>query len=212
MLTVPLCRVQFRLIRLPLYTTRPFVIEDVTLSDEVNAKEANPASAVEEVLTARVNDVIDRIRGEAKFSNPDRPALPLVRLRVEHTGFARPNAAKFGQKFVGKVANPDELLLFYKQKVATSRVRGGKGGGGGQLDLSSLHREVDEAPPISEIVAKLIAMSPLTVLSEGGLAGAIEEFVEKKTIDSIAEFVKRDLKGIAQEMKRAKEVVDKGGA
>jgi len=48
--------------------------------------------------------------------------LPLIRVRVDHTGFPRiTNINKFGQKFVGKVANPEELLLFSKQKAQSTR-------------------------------------------------------------------------------------------
>ena len=44
----------------------------------------------------------------------DAPLLPLVRLRVDYTGFSTINAQRFGQRFVGKVANPHDLLLFQK--------------------------------------------------------------------------------------------------
>ena len=202
----------FRLMPIPLYTTRPFVIADVTLSEEVDAKDANPAAAAEEVLVAKVNEVLDRIAREPKFANPDRPKPPLVRLRVEHTGFARINVSRFGQRFVGRVANPDDLLQFYKQKAPLAR-RSGGGGAGKGLDLSALeaHRDVDEAPPISEIVAQLIARTPLSVLNENGLADAIEEFVDKKSPDVIQDFVKRDLKTVQADMKQEKDVMGKGG-
>ena len=82
------------------------------------------------------------------------------------------NVSKFGQKFVGKVANPDDLLLFYKQKVPSTRSRA-SGLSARDLDLSSLHakREVDEAPPIHDIVAQLIARTPLSVLNDGWVSG-----------------------------------------
>ena len=135
-----------------------------------------------------------------------------MRLRVEHTGFARLNVSKFGQRFVGKVANPDELLLFYKQKLTT--VRGSRTGGvrASDLDLSSLHakRDVDEAPPISSIVAQLIARSPLSVLSEAGLASAIADFVDKKSVDSIQDFVRQDLRSVQADVKGEREVMGKG--
>ena len=131
---------------------------------------------------------------------------------MEHSGFPRVNVSRFGQKFVGRVANPDDLLLFYKQKVLTTRSRT-PGINAKDLDLSSLHakREVDEAPPIHDIVAQLIARTPLSVLNEDGLADAIEDFVEKKNLESISEFIKRDLKQMQQGMRGEKEVMGKGG-
>jgi double-strand break repair protein MRE11 len=40
--------------------------------------------------------------------------LPLVRLRVDYTGFGTINSQRFGQKFVGKVANAHDMLLWAK--------------------------------------------------------------------------------------------------
>ena len=34
--------------------------------------------------------------------------------QVDYTGFTTINAQRFGQKFVGKVANPHDLILFSK--------------------------------------------------------------------------------------------------
>lgn len=42
--------------------------------------------------------------------------LPLVRVRVEHTGFSTISAPRFASQFVGRVANPDSLLCFYKKR------------------------------------------------------------------------------------------------
>lgn len=45
------------------------------------------------------------------------PKLPLVRLKVDHSHVPCTVIAnsRFGQQFVGKVANPDSLLLFHKK-------------------------------------------------------------------------------------------------
>jgi double-strand break repair protein MRE11 len=40
--------------------------------------------------------------------------VPLIRVRVDYTGFTTINPQRFGQKFVGKVANPHDILLFTK--------------------------------------------------------------------------------------------------
>ncbi|KAJ6235387.1 double-strand break repair protein mre11 [Anaeramoeba flamelloides] len=44
------------------------------------------------------------------LKNPD---YPLIRLKVEYTGFEVPTPQRFGQRFVGKVANPTNLLRIY---------------------------------------------------------------------------------------------------
>lgn len=45
------------------------------------------------------------------------PKLPLIRLRVDYTGFSTINAQRFGQRFVNKVANPQDLLIWHKAAV-----------------------------------------------------------------------------------------------
>ncbi len=51
-----------------------------------------------------------------------RLKLPLVRLRVDYTGFSTINAQRFGQKFVGRVANPHDMLLFHKAAARKAKV------------------------------------------------------------------------------------------
>lgn len=51
------------------------------------------------------------------------PEQVLVRLKVEYTGFFTINNQRFGQRFVGQVANPSDILLFHK-----ARKQGGKEG------------------------------------------------------------------------------------
>ena len=52
----------------------------------------------------------------------DAQMLPLIRLRVDYTGFSTINAQRFGQQFVGKVANPHDLLLFQKTPARKPKV------------------------------------------------------------------------------------------
>ena len=125
---------------------------------------------------------------ESRYSNPDRPDLPLIRLRVEYTGFPRiTNINKFGQKFVGRVANPEDLLLFSKQKKAPVRKGAGAAGAGGkdeekQVD-SFLHSgDQSRPPPIHELVTILIRQQKgqLNVLTESKMAEMVDDYVNKK--------------------------------
>jgi len=40
--------------------------------------------------------------------------LPLIRIKVDYSGFSTINPQRFGQKYVGKVANPQDILIFSK--------------------------------------------------------------------------------------------------
>ena len=45
------------------------------------------------------------------------PKLPLIRLRVDYTGFSTVHTLRFGQRFVNRVANPSDILLWAKSSV-----------------------------------------------------------------------------------------------
>ena len=45
-----------------------------------------------------------------------------VTVQVDYTGFSTINAQRFGQKFVGKVANPHDILLWHKAPVRKAKV------------------------------------------------------------------------------------------
>ena len=152
---------------------------------------------------------------EPKYANSDRPSLPLIRVRVEHTGFARLNVSKFGQSFVNRVANPDDLLHFYKQRQPTARREKGDRT---PLDLSALEQAAgrrgadDDVPGIDEILAQLMERTPLSLLSETLLADAIEEYVDKRTTEVIADAVGRSLRDAQKELKADEQVREKGAS
>ena len=69
-----------------------------------------------------VRELIAEARAPYERRGEDEVPLPLIRLRVDYGGgFSTINAQRFGQKFVGKVANPNDLLQFFKS--ATRRRR-----------------------------------------------------------------------------------------
>jgi double-strand break repair protein MRE11 len=117
---------QWRLLPVPLQTTRPYAFKNVSLAEQeelVNEEEdggGQDQEAIENFLMITVNGMIkeamqNAASGVKKLAQLNQ--LPLIRLRVDLTGgFQSINVQKFGQKFVGKVANPSDMLLFYKSK------------------------------------------------------------------------------------------------
>ena len=153
------------------------------------------------------------LSADPRYSNSDRPDLPLIRLRVEFTGFPRiTNINRFGQKFVGKVANPEDLLLFSKQKkVSTSTKKGGaKEDDEKQVDTFLSHADRDRPPPIHELVNILIRQQKgsLNVLTETKLAEMVDSYVNKKEIDSISTGVAKAIKTMTVAMREEKTIQD----
>lgn len=209
---------QYRTVPVPLYTTRPFVIADVKLSDELDPLDASP-SQVEDFLSEKIAELIQKTKHDPKYTNPDRPQLPLIRLRVEFTGFPRiTNFNRFGQKFVGRVANPEELLLFTKQKKVPVRGAAGKKADQKEADEKSvdtfLHGgDSQKPPPIHELVTLLIRQSKgaLNVLTESRMAEMIDDYVNKKDIDAISTGVAKAIKSMTNAMKADEAAKDRDG-
>ncbi|KAK8706136.1 hypothetical protein V6N13_049712 [Hibiscus sabdariffa] len=63
------------------------------------------------LLEIKVSDLIEKSNMNTGGSEPK---LPLVRVKVDYSGFMTINPQRFGQKYVGKVANPQDILIFSK--------------------------------------------------------------------------------------------------
>ena len=68
---------QYRCLNLPLYTTRPFVISDITLSEHMDAGVPHNAEAMEQLLTEQIDAMLERVKGTAHTSRDiDRVRCP----------------------------------------------------------------------------------------------------------------------------------------
>ena len=76
---------------------------------------------ITKLLEAKVKEMVSSAQKRAA-GQADAQMLPLIRLRVDYTGFSTINAQRFGQQFVGKVANPHDLLLFQKAPARKPKV------------------------------------------------------------------------------------------
>ena len=127
----------FRVIPITLKTVRPYVFDSISLSDfEQDLKHIkNNPDEIADFLKEHVNQLIKQAK-EDKLSNfeGDEEAikelkayykkypgldLPIIRLRVDYSGgYATVNPQRFGQNFVGKIANPSDLLLLSRKKAS----------------------------------------------------------------------------------------------
>ena len=72
--------------------------------------------------------MIAQARSEDPTPAGTTPRLPIIRLRVDYTGFNTINSQRFGQRFVGKVANPHDILLWSKSAARKAKGEGKEGG------------------------------------------------------------------------------------
>ncbi|GMH24308.1 hypothetical protein Nepgr_026151 [Nepenthes gracilis] len=102
---------QYRPTKIPLKSVRPFEYAEVVLKDETDI-DPNDQNSILEHLDKVARNLIET--SSKKAVNRTELKLPLVRLKVDYSGFMTINPQRFGQKYVGKVANPQDILIFSK--------------------------------------------------------------------------------------------------
>ncbi|KAF7836778.1 double-strand break repair protein MRE11 [Senna tora] len=109
---------QYRPTKIPLMSVRPFEYTEVILKDEPDI-DPNDQNSVLEHLDKVVGKLLEK--SSKKAANRAELKLPLIRIKVDYSGFMTINPQRFGQKYVGKVANPQDILIFSK---AAKRAKG----------------------------------------------------------------------------------------
>lgn len=172
----------YRPTKIPLNSVRPFEFADVTLNDEPDL-DPNDQSAVLQFLDSKVQSLIEKAAG--KRGSSQEPMVPLVRVRVDYTGFSTVNPQRFGQKFVGKVANPHDLLIF--TKAAKKRTVGE----GEEADGEPMRPEELNQQSIEALVHESKLSMEILPVTELGLA--LHEFVSKDDKQAFHSCVKANL-------------------
>ena len=190
---------QYRLHPIPLTQVRTFVMTEISLREHrSNLDPSDPKideklnKLLEEEVQLMVmsakdkgNEQLDAARAAGNDAADivttlkyklQQPEEVLVRLRVDHVGYATINNQRFGAKFIGKVANPTDILLFHRKKdpklASVVKKQGLKPMAPGELARANMEDLVRE---------QLVSASDgkLNIYGEQDLSEALEEFVEK---------------------------------
>ncbi|TXG67154.1 hypothetical protein EZV62_008429 [Acer yangbiense] len=102
---------QYRPTKIPLTSVRPFEYAEIVLKDDDNI-DPNDQNSILDHLDKVVRNLIEK--SSRKAVNRSELMLPLIRIKVDYSGFMTINPQRFGQKYVGKVANPQDILIFSK--------------------------------------------------------------------------------------------------
>ncbi|KAM5539737.1 hypothetical protein V8D89_006550 [Ganoderma adspersum] len=215
---------EFELTPLPLRSVRPFVIDDVDLSEaaEENGFDLNDKIEIGKFLKNRVNELIEKANGQWDERNaraveegePELPRpLPLVRLKVETSGVSEmSNPVRFGQDFIGRIANPRDVLTFHRAK------KGGTRGAKSKVKADEPELSIDDPElSVSEKLSKVrvqtlvreyLAAQELQLLGEAGMSDAIEMFVDKDDLHAIQTHVSGTLKSLMKGVQANEAEVD----
>lgn len=121
----------FKVDKIPLKSVRPFVTRDISLAQEKRFKGLDKKKDNRHEVTLKLMEIVEEMIAEANADweaiqtdeevLEDRP-LPLIRLKVEYTApeggqFDCENPQRFSNRFVGKVANTNDVVYFHRKKV-----------------------------------------------------------------------------------------------
>ncbi|KAG1171799.1 hypothetical protein G6F70_002024 [Rhizopus microsporus] len=181
---------QFSLEKVRLKTIRPFQFTTVQLSRVETLSQSN-VKGIQTYLEGVVEDLIERAKIEweeqINMSGPepimDMP-IPLIRVRVDYSGgYETFNPKLFGQKFINRVANPNDMLKFQKSAVPRTLKPSEM--------LSDLSRAIPERLDTFKVEALVNEMlsRDLFILPEPGLEEAVISLVDKSDKEAIRSFV-----------------------
>jgi double-strand break repair protein MRE11 len=195
----------FRLHPVPLTQVRSFVMTELSLREnranldpedpKVDGKVTKLLEEEVQLMVLQARDKAKEILAEAREAGSDagddssmikykvqRPDEVLVRLRVDHVGFSTLNNQRFGAKFLGDVANPNDILLFHRKKdpklASTVKIRG----------IKPIAPEELERTNVEDLVREHLLAVPdgkLQLFGEKDLSEALEECVDKSVIAAI---------------------------
>ncbi|XP_028656339.1 double-strand break repair protein MRE11 [Erpetoichthys calabaricus] len=183
--------------KIELQTVRKFFIEDLVLADyEDLFHPDNPKvlQKIEAFCFEKVEAMLDLAEQE-RLGNPQQPDKPLIRLRVDYSGGYEPfNALRFSQKFVDRVANPKDIIHFFRHREQKDKK---------EDENINLHSLVTKPPSegmmlrVEDLVKQYFETAEknvqLSLLTERGMGKAVQEFVDKEERDAIEELVKFQL-------------------
>ena len=166
---------KWRTVKIPLETVRPFVFDSVVLANQESVNPGNPNTVVD-FLTDKVEKMVQRANMDRTEKSPE---LPLVRLRVDYSGFSTINPQVFAQQFINRVANAQDILLWQKA-MARKKDKSGR--------VLPMPIPTAAETQLEDLIGSNLA-EELRLLSEIELSGALQEYVQKEEKGAIGDTV-----------------------
>ncbi|KAF3185756.1 meiotic recombination [Orbilia oligospora] len=195
-----------------LKSVRPFKMKEVVLYDsramQKIATKADNRSEVTNYLANIVEQMIVDAKqewlqgqleaGGEEVAEEDVP-LPLIRLRVEYSAtdgkFEVENPQRFSNRFVGRVANINDVVQFYRRKAAPIR-RTREDGTVVEADSESILAQYGgkvENIRVENFVKEYLTSKSLNILPHNGLGNAVGQYIDKGDSHAVEEFLKDSL-------------------
>ena len=145
---------KFRIIPIKLETQRPFIYEQFELrqyADKIKSQED-----IEKIIEQKVQESLEKI-SEGRKSTPRlyNDLLPLIRLKIEYSGYTIIKMNSILNKFSNLVANPGDMVQFWKKSEIFS-VKGNKNEDGESISESGNNKLEEELVDLDEELRKFV--------------------------------------------------------
>ena len=200
---------EFKCEPIRLKSVRPFVMREIVLSEEKGAQKLarkdNNRTEVTRFLMSIVEELIEEANAEWLENHPgteddedeDLPEipLPLVRLRVEIStpeggSYECENPQRFSNRFVGKVANVNDVVQFHRKKKNPSGTRKGEAA---LDDAPTSHLAALDTVKVEQLVKEFLASQSLSILPQNTFGDAVAQFIDKDDKHAMEMFVNESL-------------------
>nr|XP_017510132.2 double-strand break repair protein MRE11 isoform X1 [Manis javanica]XP_017510133.2 double-strand break repair protein MRE11 isoform X1 [Manis javanica] len=181
--------------KIPLHTVRQFFMEDIVLADHpdiFNPDNPKVTQAIQSFCLEKIEEMLENAERE-RLGNSQQPEKPLIRLRVNYSGGFEPfNVHRFSQKFVDRVANPKDVIYFFRHREQKEST-------GEEINFGKFITKPSEGTTlrVEDLVKQYFQTAEknvqLSLLTEKGMGEAVQEFVDKEEKDAIEELVKYQL-------------------
>lgn len=199
----------FKMQKIPLKSVRPFVTRELVLSQEKRFKGLDKKKDNRQEVTRRLMEVVEEMIEQANRewediqtddeALEDRP-LPLIRLKVEYSApdgglFECENPQRFSNRFLGKVANTNDVVYFHRKKTAQKKATATD-----PTDALAALEEGDDMVKVESLVQEFLQAQSLKVLPQGPFGDAVNQFVSKDDKHAMELFVSEHLTGQVKQM------------
>lgn len=200
---------KFEVNPIKLKSVRPFVMREIVLAEEKALKQVAKKENNRTVITRHLVDIVESLIKQAEkqwleSQDPPEddehlaPPLPLIRLRVEYTGldggnFDCENPQRFSNRFMGRVANVNDVVQFYRKKKISNR--GPKNAKGQPImpDEQIMAGMTLDVVKVDKLVREFLTAQSLTILPANSFGDAVSQFVDKDDSKAMENFVNESL-------------------
>ncbi|CEJ81844.1 Putative Double-strand break repair protein mus-23 [[Torrubiella] hemipterigena] len=200
---------EFKTQNIPLKTVRPFVTKEVILRNDKRFKDLEKKKDNRQEVTRRLMEVVEEM---IELANADWEALqtdqealeerplPLIRLKVEYTApegglYECENPQRFSNRFVGRVANTNDVVYFYRKKTVQRKATAVT-----PTDAMDSLADSSDLVKVESLVQDFLSAQSLKVLPQGPLGEAVNQFVTKDDKHAMELFVSEHLSGQVRQM------------